>query len=79
LDPLIDLQSGYILRSIDQLPKQGPAAPWRVHQNYPRDRYLLRHGPLEDQGIRFSRVPARSSVRSPSPRDAVPAPSPTPG
>jgi len=63
LDPLIDLQSGYILRSIDQLPKQGPAAPWRVHQNYPRDRYLLRHGPLEDQGIRFGRVAVRPSDR----------------
>ena len=56
--PLIDLKSGYVLRSVGLLPRQGPAAPWRLHQNYPRDVRLLRHGPLEDDGVRFSRVPA---------------------
>jgi cation diffusion facilitator CzcD-associated flavoprotein CzcO len=56
--PLIDLRSGYVLRSIGLLPRQGTAAPWRLHQNYPRDVRLLRHGPLEDDGVRFSRVPA---------------------
>ncbi len=54
--PLIDLQSGYVLRSVDKLPRQGPAAPWRLYQNYPRDVRLMRRGPLEDDGIRFSRV-----------------------
>jgi len=57
LRPLIDLQSGYILRSIDQLPKQGSAPPWRVYQNYLRDVYLLRRGPVEDAGVRFGREP----------------------
>ncbi len=56
--PLIDLKSGYVLRSVGLLPRQGPAAPWRLHQNYPRDVRLLRHGPLEDDGVRFTRVPA---------------------
>ena len=37
---------------------QGPAAPWRLHQNYPRDVLLMRHGSLEDKGMRFSRAPA---------------------
>jgi cation diffusion facilitator CzcD-associated flavoprotein CzcO len=55
--PLIDLKSGYVLRSVGLLPRQGPAAPWRLHQNYPRDVRLLRHGPLEDDGVRFSRAP----------------------
>jgi monooxygenase len=55
--PLLDLQSGYVLRGIDQLPKQGTVAPWRVYQNYPRDVYLLRRAPLVDKGIRFSRAP----------------------
>ncbi len=54
--PLIDLASGYVLRSIHLLPKQGPAAPWRLHQNYPRDVRLMRRGRLEDEGIEFSRV-----------------------
>src|SRR6478735_156722 len=42
--PIIDLTSGYVLRSVDALPKQGPKAPWRLHQNYPRDVLLMRHG-----------------------------------
>ena len=65
--PLIDLKSGYVLRSLEKLPKQGPAAPWRLHQNYPRDVYLMRHGPVDDD-VRFDRVPAtkRSTNRQPA-------------
>jgi hypothetical protein len=55
--PLVDLQAGYVLRSIDKLPKQGPAAPWRLYQNYPRDVLLMRHGPVDDD-MRFDRAPA---------------------
>ncbi|MPZ81743.1 MAG: NAD(P)-binding protein [Actinophytocola sp.] len=54
--PLVDLRSGYVLRSIDKLPKQGPAAPWRLHQNYPRDVLLMRYGPVDDD-MRFDRAP----------------------
>ena len=57
-EPIIDLQAGYVLRSVAMLPKQGPAAPWRQYQNYPRDVLALRHGPLEDKGVRFTRAPA---------------------
>jgi monooxygenase len=53
-EPFIDLASGYVLRSIDHLPKQGARAPWRLHQNYARDVLMLRHGALEDEGIAFS-------------------------
>lgn len=60
--PFIDLKSGYVLRSIDTLPKQGDAAPWRLHQNYPRDVLLMRRGPLEDEGITFSRVAAKKKT-----------------
>jgi monooxygenase len=52
--PFIDLRSGYVLRSIDALPKQGTKAPWRLHQNYARDIFMLRRGALEDDGIEFS-------------------------
>ncbi|MFD0787805.1 FAD-containing monooxygenase EthA, partial [Micromonospora azadirachtae] len=64
--PLIDLRSGYVLRSLDALPKQGRSAPWRLHQNYPRDVLLLRHGRLADEGVRFSRAgsPERSATRA---------------
>ncbi|SCG48567.1 Predicted flavoprotein CzcO associated with the cation diffusion facilitator CzcD [Micromonospora echinaurantiaca] len=61
LEPIIDLKSGYVLRSVDALPKQGASAPWRLHQNYPRDVLLMRHGRLTDVGVRFSRAGADQS------------------
>jgi cation diffusion facilitator CzcD-associated flavoprotein CzcO len=58
-EPFIDFNSGYVVRSIHKFPKQGPHAPWRLYQNYPRDIRLLKRGPLEDEGIRFSRAPVK--------------------
>ena len=52
--PLLDLQSGYIERAAHWLPKQGSRLPWRLYQNYPRDIRLLRHGAVDDEGVRFS-------------------------
>jgi cation diffusion facilitator CzcD-associated flavoprotein CzcO len=48
-DPIIDLRSGYVMRSIDRLPKQGRTLPWRLHQNYFRDIRLLKRGPVDDR------------------------------
>ncbi|MFC3505731.1 flavin-containing monooxygenase [Micromonospora krabiensis] len=62
--PLIDLQAGYVLRSLESFPKQGVSAPWRLYQNYPRDVLLMRHGRLTDSGVRFAR--AGSQERSAS-------------
>jgi len=56
--PLIDLKSGYVLRSLAEMPSQGPDAPWRLYQNYPRDVLMLRRGRVDDEGVRFGRVPA---------------------
>jgi monooxygenase len=56
-EPFIDLKSGYVLRSLDQLPMQGESHPWRLHQNYARDLRLFKHGPIDDE-IVFSRGPA---------------------
>ena len=53
-EPFLDLASGYVLRSLHTLPKQGSRAPWRLHQNYARDVLMLRRGSLEDEGIEFS-------------------------
>jgi hypothetical protein len=51
--PIIDLKSGYVLRSVDALPKQGAVAPWRLHQNYIKDVRMLRRGPIDD-GVSFA-------------------------
>ncbi|MGY1664449.1 flavin-containing monooxygenase [Geodermatophilus sp. SYSU D00696] len=53
--PIIGLSAGYVQRSIAALPKQGARAPWKLYQNYVRDVLLMRRGPVEDEGIRFTR------------------------
>jgi monooxygenase len=53
--PFIDLKSGYVQRSLDVFPRQGLKAPWRLYQNYARDIMMLKRGPVEDDGIEFSR------------------------
>jgi monooxygenase len=47
--PILDLKSGYVMRSAEQLPKQAGTLPWRLHQNYIRDIRMLRHGRLDDE------------------------------
>ena len=59
LVPVVDLKSGYVLRALDELPKQGTEAPWSLKQNYPYDIAMLRWGPVDD-GMEFSRAPAPS-------------------
>jgi cation diffusion facilitator CzcD-associated flavoprotein CzcO len=56
--PFLDLKSGYVQRAIQELPRQGAEAPWRLNQNYPLDVRLMRRGPLEDAGIEFTRAGA---------------------
>ena len=60
-EPFIDFNSGYVLRSIHTLPKQGATSPWRLHQNYFRDVQLLKRGPIDDS-MQFSN--ARSEVEA---------------
>jgi monooxygenase len=54
-EPLINLASGYVLRSVDEFPAQGSKRPWRVHQNYALDVLDFRLGKVEDGVMRFSR------------------------
>ena len=64
-EPFLDLASGYVLRSIHTLPKQGSRAPWRLYQNYARDVLLMRRGPIEDEGIEFSNPVAPAEPAEP--------------
>jgi monooxygenase len=52
--PWVDFSAGYVLRSIDQFPRQGSTAPWRLYQNYARDVLSLRFGTLDDGTLEFS-------------------------
>ena len=44
--PLLDLRSGYVLRSIAAFPRQGDRRPWRVRQNYLLDAATTLRTPL---------------------------------
>ena len=45
--PLLDFGAGYVQRSLADLPRQGPNAPWLMSMNYDHDRKLLRKGDVE--------------------------------
>jgi cation diffusion facilitator CzcD-associated flavoprotein CzcO len=55
--PLLDFQAGYVLRSIDEFPKAGSRAPWRLGMSYAHDVLKLRYGPIDDGAMRFFRRP----------------------
>ncbi|GAA3396443.1 NAD(P)/FAD-dependent oxidoreductase [Cryptosporangium minutisporangium] len=71
--PLIDLKSGYVLRNAEDMPRQGPAAPWRLYQNYPRDVLLLKRGRVDDGAMRFHRAPAARKPAAEGPAADAPA------
>jgi len=54
-EPVIDFNSGYILRALPTLPRQGSKTPWRLHQNYVKDLSMMRHGRLDDGTMEFGR------------------------
>ncbi|MET0557665.1 MAG: NAD(P)/FAD-dependent oxidoreductase [Solirubrobacterales bacterium] len=62
-EPLLDFTSGYVLRSLELLPKQGSKEPWKLRQDYPVDLRNLRHGPLEDGAMRFVPAVRRAGAR----------------
>jgi len=63
LEPFIDFNSGYVLRSIDKLPRQGASQPWRLNQNWFRDVRLLRRGPVDDSMEFSGPAPRRQPLR----------------
>jgi monooxygenase len=54
--PLLDFSAGYVLRSIDQFPRAGDRAPWRLGMSYFHDYATLRHRRVNDGVMRFSRL-----------------------
>jgi cation diffusion facilitator CzcD-associated flavoprotein CzcO len=58
-EPALDFNSGYVLRALDDLPKQGTKMPWKLYQNYVRDLTMLRYGSLEDGAMEFSKASER--------------------
>jgi monooxygenase len=64
--PLMDFQSGYVLRAIHEFPKAGSRPPWQLGMSYVHDLVKLRYGRLDDGTMRFARRPATYDVASSS-------------
>ena len=57
--PFSDFGSGYIKRALDQLPRQGSRAPWRISPTHRADARLLRRaGRRTGTGLLVRRLPA---------------------
>ncbi len=53
----INLNSGYIRRGMELLPKQGSKRPWKFHQNYALDMLDLKWSAVDDGTMEFIRLP----------------------
>jgi monooxygenase len=56
---LATLNSGYVRRADDSLPRQGTRRPWVVLNDYIRDAPMLRYGAIEDGHLMFTAAGAR--------------------
>jgi cation diffusion facilitator CzcD-associated flavoprotein CzcO len=56
-EPVIDFNSGYVLRALHTLPRQGSKTPWRLHQNYVKDLSMMRYGRVDDGTMQFGQTP----------------------
>ncbi len=52
-DELFDFSSGYIKRSLHELPKNSVQLPWKLNQNYLQDRTILMKDTVDDGIIQF--------------------------
>jgi cation diffusion facilitator CzcD-associated flavoprotein CzcO len=59
-EPVIDFNSGYVLRALETLPRQGSKTPWRLHQNYMKDLRMMRYGRVDDGTMEFKRAEAKA-------------------
>ncbi|WP_213456942.1 flavin-containing monooxygenase [Rhizomonospora bruguierae] len=53
--PLLDFQAGYVLRAVDDFPRAGSRAPWRLGMSYAHDLLALRYGRIDDGVLRCGR------------------------
>jgi monooxygenase len=58
-----NLTSGYIQRSLDQMPRSGARAPWKLNTGYLADRPVMLDEPIVDGVLSFRRKGANIVVR----------------
>ncbi|MGY0488910.1 flavin-containing monooxygenase [Streptomyces sp. WG-D5] len=57
------LTSGYIARADQVMPRQGTRDPWRLWNNYYRDRAMLQDAAIDDGPLRFEKAGAKDAVQ----------------
>ena len=62
LEPFVDFNSSYVLRHVDDLPKQGSELPWKLKQNYFADRKMIGKGRLDDGFLVFKKSAKKAQV-----------------
>lgn len=67
-----DFSPGYFRRGMHLFPQQGDHDPWRNTQNYLLDQQTIRHAPIDDGALKFTKPAAMSA-----PADEKPAPTKT--
>jgi monooxygenase len=50
----MDFEPGYVLRSLDALPKQGAHSPWRLSMSYILDVFKIRRERVDDGVLQFT-------------------------
>ncbi|OUR68658.1 hypothetical protein A9Q73_03545, partial [Bermanella sp. 47_1433_sub80_T6] len=64
----LNLSSGYIQRAQQGIPKQGAVQPWRLDQNYRKDKKRLRGVKIEDGILQFKSPASADAKLSQAPR-----------
>jgi cation diffusion facilitator CzcD-associated flavoprotein CzcO len=64
--PLLNLNSGYLTRALDRLPRAGATGPWKVFNSYARERAALRRAKVDDGVMQFSSVTKGACARTTS-------------
>lgn len=69
--PLMDLSSGYVQRSVNQLPRQGDRQPWVSSVDHHGDVALLRKCRVVDPALNFSKSTESSPAQVPRERESA--------
>ncbi|MFC0588553.1 flavin-containing monooxygenase [Novosphingobium aquiterrae] len=56
IDSFEGFSSGYLERAKDRMPKNAPSLPWRLNQDYRKDRIDMRQAPIDDGVLQFRRA-----------------------
>ena len=55
-DDVFDFSSGYLQRGKHQMPRNAATLPWRLNQEYRKDRVDMRQAPIDDGVLEFTRA-----------------------